>query len=261
MPKQLLFYESAVPVSPARHADASVETGAGYAFSAGANAVPLMAVEFIRAATEYAIVFTAVGDDVVPAVVLGVKGEQNLYLDANSTWQAKYVPAFIRRYPFVFSTSEDRKTLTLCIDETHKAVNHAGRGERLFDDERKPSAYTLQVLKFLQDFQAHFQRTQLFCRHLKELGVLAPMAAQVTTPSRATVSLGGFLAVDRKRLREVPGEKLAALAKTDELELLYLHLYSLRNFSGVKDRLVESLGSEALPTSATDSAPGEALVH
>ena len=32
MAKQLLFYESAVPVSSARHADLSIEMGAGYAF-------------------------------------------------------------------------------------------------------------------------------------------------------------------------------------------------------------------------------------
>ena len=58
MSKQLLIYESAIPVSSARHRTASVEAQKGYGFSAGINAVPLMAVEFLRAASEYAIVFT-----------------------------------------------------------------------------------------------------------------------------------------------------------------------------------------------------------
>ena len=62
MAKQLLIYESAVPVSAARHADVCVEPSDSFAFSAGVNAVPLMAVEFPRAAAEYAIVFTAEGD-------------------------------------------------------------------------------------------------------------------------------------------------------------------------------------------------------
>jgi len=261
MAKQLMFYESAVPVSPARHSDACIESGTGYGFSAGANAVPLMAVEFIRAATEYAIVFTAVGDEIVPAVVLGVKGEQNLYLDADAKWQAQYVPAFVRRYPFVFSTSEDRKSLTLCIDETHKGVNHAGRGERLFDEQRKPTAYTQQVLKFLQEFQVHFERTRLFGQHVKELGVLEPMAAQVTTPKGDKIALGGFLAVSRAKLRQVPAEKLAELAKTDELELLYLHLYSMRNFNVVKDRLVGSMASESAAEAPAEAVASEAVVH
>ena len=130
MTKQLLIYETAVPITPARHGKHSVEVGGSYAFSAGVNAVPLMAVEILRAATEYAVVFTAVGDDVMPAVVLGVKGEQNLYLDGEGHWKAKYVPAFLRRYPFVFSASADNKTLTLCVDEAYPGLNTEGRGQR-----------------------------------------------------------------------------------------------------------------------------------
>src|SRR5512137_3034599 len=117
MTKQLLIYESAVPVSAARHGKVSLEAGGHYAFSAGINAVPLMAIEFLRAATEYAIVFASAGEDLLPAAVLGVRGDQNLYLAEDAHWRAKYIPAFIRRYPFVFSSSADRKTLTLCVDE------------------------------------------------------------------------------------------------------------------------------------------------
>ena len=119
-----------------------------------------MAVEFLRAATEYAIVFTGAGEDMMPAAVLGVRDDQNLYLSADAHWQAKYIPAFIRRYPFVFSSSADQKTLTLCIDETHPGVNREGKGQRLFGDDGKPSRLHEQVLKFLQEYQAHFERTQ-----------------------------------------------------------------------------------------------------
>ncbi len=240
MPKQLLIYQSAVPLSSSRHAKWSLDAKGDYSFSAGVNAVPLMAVEFIRAATEYAIVFTVAGEDVVPAAVLGVKGEQNLYLDADAHWQAKYIPAFIRRYPFVFAASEDKKTLTLCIDETHPGVNRDDRGQRLFGDDAKPTEYTQTVLKFLQEYQAHFERTKLFGKHLKELDLLEPVQAKVTTPKGEQLSIGSFMAVSRTKLRALGGEALAKLVKSDELELLYLHLYSLRNFNEVKDRLIEA---------------------
>ncbi len=256
MPKQLLIYESAVPVSMARHRAVSYQPIGNFAFTAGINAVPLMAVEFIRAATEYAIVFTAAGDDVLPVAVLGVRPEQNLYLSADAQWQAKYVPAFVRRYPFVFSASADGKTLTLCVDESHPGFNREGRGQRLFGADGKPSAYVEQVLKFLQDYQAHFERTRAFGQRLKELKLLEPMQANVTTPAGDTVALGGFMAVPRDRLRALGGDALAALAKTDELELLYLHLYSMRNFSDVKDRYIGSL-----PQTAQSAAADPTAVH
>jgi hypothetical protein len=245
MSKQMLIYESPVPVSHSRHADASFEPSKDFAFTATINAVPLMAVEFQRAAAEFAIVFAQVGADILPAAVLGVRGEQNLYLSEDAQWRAKYVPAFIRRYPFVFASSEDQQTLTLCIDETCPGFNREGRGERLFGDDGKPSPYVEQVMRFLQDYQAQFERTRRFCRQLKELNLLEPMQATVTTPGGTKQALGGFLGVKRERLRDLDGEALSKLARTDELELAYLHLHSLRNFNEVTERFVGTLASEA----------------
>jgi len=259
MTKQLLIYESAVPMSASRHGGMCFEHIANYSFSAGINAVPLMAVEFIRAATEYAIVFATVGDDILPAAVLGVRPEQNLFLSNDSKWQAKYIPAFIRRYPFVFSASNDRKMVTLCVDESHPGLNGDGRGQRLFGDDGKPSAYTEQVLKFLKEYQVHFERTRLFGKRLKDFGLLEPMQAQVTTPKGEKLTLGGFMAVPRKKLRALEGEALASLAKTDELELLYLHLYSMRNFHDVKDRLASSLAPDV--TEPAHAEAPAAAVH
>jgi hypothetical protein len=248
MPKQLLIYETAVPLSATRHGSASLEAKGDYAFSAGVNAVPLMAVEFVPAAAEYAIVFTAAGDEVLPAAVLGIKGDQNLYLSADAQWGAKYVPAFIRRYPFVFATSKDEKTLTLCIDESHPGVNREDKGQRLFGDDAKPTQYTENVLKFLKDYQLQFERTKQFGKHLKELDLLEPMQATVTTPDGEKLSVGSFMAVSREKLRALDGEALAKLIKTDELELIYLHLYSMRNFNEVKDRLVGAMAKASETT-------------
>src|SRR6266567_4745527 len=58
MPTQLLIYETAVPLSFARHADCFVDFGGNYAFSGKVNSVPLMAVEFPQAAAEYPFVFS-----------------------------------------------------------------------------------------------------------------------------------------------------------------------------------------------------------
>jgi hypothetical protein len=234
---QLLIYESAVPVSRTRHEHTSVEVGADYSFSRSVNSVPLIAVELPHAAPEYAVVFAGNDAAVMPVVILGLRNDENLYLTDKGGWDAKYIPAFIRRYPFVFSSTDDAKTFTLCIDERFAGFNREGKGQRLFGEDGKPSAYTDNVLKFLQEYQAQFQRTQAFCRKLKELDLLEPMQAQVTTGSGDRLSLSGFMAVNRDRLKKLSGETLAQLAATDELELIYLHLQSMRNFNSMRERL------------------------
>ena len=261
MTTQLLIYETAVPISHGRHGQYSVDAAGGYAFSRHVNAVPLMAVEFPSATGEYAIVFAGKDDTLMPAVVLGMRGKENAYLDANDGWRATYVPAFLRRYPFVFSTSEDGKTFTLCIDEAFSGFNKEGRGQALFGEDGKPTPYVENVLKFLQDYQTQFQRTQAFCDKLRKLDLLEPMQATMSLESGEKLSLTGFMAVDRKKLLALPGEVLADLAKTDELELIYLHLHSMRNFNNARDRLVVipggKEGTQHSPQAA-DEAPNKA---
>jgi hypothetical protein len=263
MTTQLLIYRTAVPVNRGRHGHSFVEVGTDYTFSSEVNSVPLMAVEFTEAASEYAIVFAGAENDVLPAVILGMRGNENLYLGGNNDWGAKYIPAFVRRYPFVFSKSGDR--FLLCIDEQFKGFNRDGRGQRLFDEGGKPTPFVDNVLKFLEEYQRQYLRTQAFCTKIKELGLLEPMQAQLTTaePGRL-LSLGGFMAVNRAKLKALPGDKLAELARTDELELLYLHLQSMRNFEGVRQRLETAEGRKTVKGSeagADDVGEGRAAVH
>lgn len=253
MTKQLLIYETAVPVSSGRHGKASVELGKGYGFARNINSAPLMAVEFPQAAAEYAIVFAQNGSEVIPVVILGARSGENLYLKEDDSWSAGYLPAFVRRYPFVFSSSEDGKTFTLCVDEAFQGLNYLGKGQPLFTADGKQTPYVDNVLKFLQEYRAQFLRTQAFCRKLVELKLLEPMRAQFTLGAEK-MSLGGFQAVDRAKLKALPGETLSQLAATDELELIYLHLQSMRNFGVVKDKLILTRPSDA-PAEA--AAPDE----
>lgn len=237
MTTQQLFYESAVPVSPQRHGNWSLEPANDYGFSKRVNSVPLMAVEFPNAAADYAIVFSGTKEAVIPAVILGMRSNENLYLAEDNGWRAKYVPAFVRRYPFVFSSSPDGRTFTLCVDESYPRLNQEGRGERLFNEEQKPTPYVERALKFLEQYQIEFRRTQAFCKQLVELDLLEPMRAEANVGGGRKLSLLGFMAVSREKVKALPAEKLAELAKSDALELLYLHLASMRNFAAMAERV------------------------
>lgn len=251
MSTQQLIYESAVPVSSGRHGGCSVEVGGDYAFASHVNSLPLMAVEFPPASTDYSIIFAGDDQAVMPAVILGLRARENLFVGADHAWSAKYIPAFARRYPFVFSGSEGSDTFTLCIDEAFKGFNREGRGAALFDADGKPTAYVQNVLTFLQEYQAQFQRTRQFCTKLKEHGLLDPMQAQITTKSGEKLSLSGFLTVNRDRLKALPEAVLADLMKTDELELIYLHLHSMRNFGALLERMEGAANATEAPAEVT----------
>ncbi|OHV17847.1 multidrug transporter [Methylorubrum extorquens] len=254
MSKQLLIYERAVPVTRQRHGSWSVKAGASFDFARGVNSVPLMVAEFPNSAAEYAIVFGGAADEIIPVALLGIRDNENLYVSESGSWSGSYVPAFLRRYPFVFSSdnaNDADATFTLCVDEDFSGCNDEGRGERLFDADGERTQYLQNVLGFLQAYQVQFQRTKLFVKRLQEFGLLEPMQAQFTLSSGQRSTLSGFSVVSRDRLKALSAEQLAELMQADEMELIYLHLASLRNLAPIAERI----GTPAESAQADETAP------
>lgn len=236
MAKQLMIYERAVPISAETHRAWSVKSGNDFSFAKSINSVPLLAAEFATAAIENTIVFAGEDDAIFPSVILGIEADKNDHVNEDGTWRGSYVPAFLRRYPFVFSKSEDEKTFTLCIDEEFEGFNDKGKGERLFDSEGERTQYLETMLQFIQEYQNQFQRTQTFAKNLAKLDLLEPAQAQFQKDGKQS-SLGGFKTINREKLKGLSAKKLKDLATTDELELCYLHLHSLNNLTPMARKL------------------------
>jgi hypothetical protein len=136
------------------------------------------------------VVFGGTGDVVMPAVILGLRGEENLYLTEHGAGKRSTSRRSCGRYPFVFSSPDEGKTFTLCIDEGFPGFNRKGRGERPLYGRAQAHARTWKnVLKFLQQYQLEFRRTQALCKKLKDLNLLEPMRARsISSPANACSS-------------------------------------------------------------------------
>jgi hypothetical protein len=237
MTKQLMIYERAVPISSESHRDWSVKMGDDYNFAKSVNSVPLLAAEFRAAAQEYAIVFAGDGNDVVPSVILGIRDGENNNVGTDGSWTGGYVPAFLRRYPFVFSRSEDEKDFVLCIDEGFDGFNTDGKGERLFDTDGDRTAFLKSKLTFVSEYQALFERTAVFCKRLQEHDLLEEAQAQFNLADGQTASLSGFFTINREKLKGLPAETLVEMVRSDEMELCYAHLFSLGNLTPMAQKV------------------------
>ncbi len=237
MNKTALFYEEAVAVTPQRHGGWSVDMGAGYAFSRSVNSVPVATAEFQRASRELPIVFAGEGGDVFPQAILGLKDRENLFIDDTGDWQGRYIPAFVRRYPFIFAVDEENQAYTLCIDERFSGCNQEGRGQALFEGAEKPSTYLDKMLSFLKAYQVEHERTRRFCQRLVALDLLEPSRASVSLQSGEKLALTGLKVVSRERLKGLGDAELLELARAGHLEHVYAHLASMESFSTMIDKL------------------------
>lgn len=231
------FYSAIAALNVRQHQAVHIEPPKNQAFAKKGNVIHLQIEEFAKALSEYPIVFIGEGEQLSPAALTGLGEAQNLFVDDNDIWAAGYIPAYVRRYPFVIANI-DKGQSTVCIDEAYDGFNTDGQGEALFTDEGEHSDYLNQTIDFLQDFEQAAQRTRFFCQQLNELDLLEPMSAKVepSNKDRKEVVLQGFQVISRQKLTNLDAQTLKQLTENGVLELIYYHLASLSQFDALLDR-------------------------
>jgi hypothetical protein len=228
-----VFYRNPVPLDRVRHAKLGFVRPKDHGFARGVNSVPIAAIEFQSAARNYPIVFTNT-DPAGAVAVLGFEAGQNLFLESSDRWADDcYVPAYVRRYPFVF-TRTPAGEFVLCMEEAPGLL--AEGGEAIFGADGKPSKMIEEVLRFAGDFQLQIDVVQHFVRACIAAGVLVENRASIQMPDKRAVTLQGFRTIDTKRFEALPEATVAEWWRKGWLMLAYQHLMSLGNWQLLANR-------------------------
>ncbi|KAB7623812.1 SapC family protein [Alkalilimnicola sp. S0819] len=236
----MLFYNKIVPLNAEQHGKLKLRQSEGDAgFAARANWVPLAGTEFFQASRDFPVIFSGQGEDLVPVALLGLSERQNLFIDKKGHWEAGvYVPAFVRRYPFVLAHGEEGETseqLTVCIDESWKGFNDKD-GQALFKDGEQ-SDFLTEIVEFLQLFHGEMLRTRRFTARLRELDLLVRKDLQLQDARGRSYIIQDFQVVDEERLDGLEDAQLIELQRSGFLAWIHAHLISLGNTTRLQRRL------------------------
>jgi hypothetical protein len=248
------FYKKVVVLNSDVHRNLRFASNeANFSFARDTTAVLMAGVEFAEAAREYPIVFIRGQDEQMrPVALLGVRDRENLFVDELGKWDARYIPAFVRRYPFVMADGGANGQLVVCIDESCPALN-AGHGELLINAEGKLEPRMNEVVQFLQNFQREFARTELITKQLDELGLFIQQGARFDTNTGETFQLNDFFLIDEAQFGQIADAKLPELFHSSALGLAYLHLASLGNMRKLLDRVSARSAAKKQATPAANS--------
>ena len=232
----VLFYTQPEPISIEAHGKLGVTPAdKPYAFVAQTNIVPLTVTEFAPAALSYPIIF--VGDAKQPVVAMGLRQNDNLYIDDGQFRPDAYIPAYVRRYPFVFANDDTQNRMILCIDRAAGFVSEAGEVP-LFENGQ-PSAYVNNAMEFCNNFEQERLRTESFVKLLIDLNLFETREANFTPrnpdgSAGQVQKLAEYFAVSEDKLKALPADKLIELRDNGALGQIYAHLVSLLGW----DRLI-----------------------
>lgn len=225
-----LFYKDPQLLNSDRHKRAGIKS-ANFDFARESNSVPLGANELFAAQFDFPVVFTE-SNPPQPVAVLGVGGSRNTFIDHDGKWRADtYVPAYIRRYPFVLATGIAPGQIHVAIDEAAACFNADG-GERLFEDDGNPSRFTRNAIEFCRAFQAQLEIAQAFGEALEATGLLTPKRVDIQIPDGTRISLDRFRIVDEARFDALPDATFLTWRRRGWLGLVYAHFLSMRRWQG-----------------------------
>src|SRR6185312_10054152 len=208
---EVIFYEHPVPLNRADHKDLRLKNVAHVKFAMNTHSVPLTGPEFGLAARDLLIVFA--GTDAAsagPIALLGLRENENLYVDEAGQWEKNvYIPAFVRRYPFVL------------------AEKPAGQEGNDFTG-------------FLDEFQQNIENTRRFMQQLVKHDLLEPRNVQLhkgEAESGRGITLNGLFMISEEKLRALDEKVTHELLREGVLGWAYAHLLSLANIDRLAQRL------------------------
>ncbi|OAO02612.1 SapC family protein [Parasphingorhabdus sp.] len=236
-----MFYKDLVPLNSKEHGTWKIKGLDDASFMQTQHAIPLTVEEFPNASRNYPIVFS-VGDNSVPLILMGLNEGVNTFMGEDGRFnQPAYVPAYVRRYPFMLAKlSPDAEELSLCFDPTTGAIGDFKEGAALFENDQ-PTETTKEILQFCEQFEQAGQRTAQFVEELEKLGLLmdGEVSIQQTGVEKPFV-YRGFKMIDEQKLKDLRGDELRKINQNGMLSLIYAHLFSLQIMREVFAKQVES---------------------
>ena len=227
------FYQKPVVLDRDQHKGLRLKA-ADARFAAKNQAVPLAVSEFPEASLEYPIAFTKGQDGQWLALALtGLQAGANAFVDANGSWLARYVPASVRRYPFILAEGQD-KALNLAADLA--APQLGTEGQALFNEQGEPTELAKGVMQMLADFQNQAKATANWIQQLDEASLLVQQNLQVRLGDGRSAVVDGVWILDEAKLRQLPDDKVLAWFKSGELAALHAQMLSLRNLVPLLER-------------------------
>jgi hypothetical protein len=230
-----IFFQKPVPLDLRRHDKAGLLPSQDFSFARATNSILINAQEMVETSRYYPIIFTQ-DELTLPAVIVGLE-KQNYFVDAKGRWtEGTYIPAYVRRYPFVFMDIADKKQLALCIDEG--AANfrkNGGKGVLPLYEGENPSPLTRHALEFCTAFQSDHLVTRRFCEDVKAAGLLVPNRSTAKLSNGREINLTGFQIIDENKVNALADETILEFHKKGWLPIIYCALMSTSNWKRLAD--------------------------
>jgi len=197
--------------------------------------------EFRSVQAHYPILFhrDAEGNS-FPVALFGFQEKENLFLD-DKGWDASYVPAMIRRVPFLIGyqgskeQEDEDKARVLSLDMDHPRVSRQ-EGVPLFQPLGGRTPYLDDMAALMENIYRGYVHNKTFTQALRKYNLTESVTMDITLKDGSTNQLIGFDMIDEDRIQRLSGDVLEELSKENLLMPLFMVLASTANIRSLIER-------------------------
>ena len=225
------------------HRDLRIVTTRGAAWGDDVMTTPVFIAEFRDVQTHYPIVFQQAdnGPGMQPVALLGLRANENLFLDAHG-WDANYIPLALERGPFMIGRAG--ADLTIHVDLDHPRIGR-GEGEPLFMPHGATTDYLERMNSVLLTIHQGVQGVAPFVAALLRHDLLESFVLDVEAADDSQNRLAGFHAINEERLRTLGADALAELHSQGYLAAVFMAVASTAHLRDLIVRYNKRLASRA----------------
>jgi Holliday junction resolvase len=229
------MYKKLQPINKIEDKNKGIKEVKSFSYAKEQISVPLAITEFYEACKDYPILFAKdVNGSWMATAMLGYKEKENLFIDEEGVWEKqRYIPAHIRRYPFIYVNNTETKELTLAVDGDYKSEDTQDEVRKLFLEDGTNSEFLNGVLRFLNQFHGDALATEKFIKQLENWDLLEEKVAQIVTPDGKNYNINGFYVVNEEKLKHLSKKKRDAIWDKNVMPLIIAHLISLSNIQKI----------------------------
>jgi len=223
-----IFYKDIVPLDRQLHRSFRLKAEPPrYGFAANSHVIPAIVDEFGMGGRYLPIVFLP-GAKVPSAVfLLGMNPGDNRLISRDGRWEENYVPAYLRRYPFIIGEVEGAEPI-VCIDQSSELFS-IDAGQPLFEDGGEDTPLLQGKIRFINDYLAAARRTEEFVKAIAELDLFQTVTIDVQPAAQDRRVMHGLMMIDLAKFNALSDADFLQLRQQGFIPMVYAHLASLAN--------------------------------
>lgn len=226
------MFKKVLPLDKEKHKELKVSPLLNLNFAKNLSSTPVLIHEASSVALNFPVVFT--GEETPSLIALTSLGGQNLAINSEGKYIVKYIPMFLRKYPFALAaTSEEDKDRKIVVIDEDSEVLSTTKGKQLFTQEGEEAEALKNAINFLNEYEKNLFHTTQMMQIIASKDILEEREFTVGDGEEKQVLLKGFKVVDREKLNALDDATLAEWVRRGIITFIDVHLNSLQHLQTI----------------------------